>query len=191
MPPKAKFTKDEIVCAALAICERDGIDFLTARSLAGELKSSARPVFTVFKNMDEVFCEVKKRANAVYGELVEKGLKEDIAFKGVGKAYIKFASLHPKLFCMLFMNERESYNQDNVLPAIEEHYENILDSIENSYSFDRQTAKTLYMHMWIYTHGIASLIATGVCRFSEEKTSEMLTEVFTGLIIKIKTGSLK
>lgn len=186
MPPRAKFTKEEIINAALAVCEREGTECLTARSLAGELKSSARPVFTVFRSMDEVFSEVKKRAEAIYGEMVENGLKEDVAFKGVGKAYIKFASLHPKLFRFLFMQERAPHTKDDVLPAIEGHYKEILSSIEKSYLFDARTANELYMHMWIYTHGIAALIATGVCDFSGETVSEMLTEVCTGLIVKFK-----
>jgi len=48
VPPKAKFTKEEIVATALAIVKEQGIEALTARSLAKELDSSARPIFTVF-----------------------------------------------------------------------------------------------------------------------------------------------
>ena len=54
MPPKAKFSRDEIVETALAIVREDGIQALTARALGDKLGSSARPVFTVFQNMEEV-----------------------------------------------------------------------------------------------------------------------------------------
>ena len=54
MPPKAKFTKEEIINAAFEITRRDGFDALTARSLAAELGSSPRPIFTVFSGMEEV-----------------------------------------------------------------------------------------------------------------------------------------
>lgn len=54
MPPKAKFTKEEIVEAALGIAHESGFDALTARTLGERLGSSARPIFTVFKSMDEV-----------------------------------------------------------------------------------------------------------------------------------------
>lgn len=54
VPPKAKFTKDEIVSAGLEIVRRDGLEALTARELGNALGSSARPIFTVFNNMDEV-----------------------------------------------------------------------------------------------------------------------------------------
>ena len=51
MPPKSKFTEEEIISAALAIVERDGIDGLTARELGKSLGSSARPIFTVYDSI--------------------------------------------------------------------------------------------------------------------------------------------
>ena len=45
----------------------------------------------------------------------------------------------------------------------------------------------LFRSLWIYSHGIAVLIATKVCVFSAEKVSEMLTEVFVSMLKKIKT----
>ena len=65
MPPKAKFSRDEIVEAALTIVREDGIQALTARSLGDRLGSSARPVFTVFQNMEEVQGAVLKAAKVL------------------------------------------------------------------------------------------------------------------------------
>ena len=58
MPPKAKFTREEIVQAALGIVREDGIQALTARALGAKLGSSARPIFTIFQSMEEVQQEV-------------------------------------------------------------------------------------------------------------------------------------
>ena len=44
MPPKPKFTKDEIVDAALDIVSRDGVEAMTAREVGERLGSSARPI---------------------------------------------------------------------------------------------------------------------------------------------------
>ena len=188
MPPKAKFTKEEIIHAALEIVERDGAETLTARSLGAELGSSARPIFTIFSGMDEVLSTVYKEANAIYGRYVEDGLREDIAFRGVGKAYIRFAAEHPRLFQLLFMKEHTAvHGKNDVLFVIEEHYEKIISSIENGYGLNRETALSLYFHLWVYSHGIAVLIATNVCSFSEEETTKAISEVFTALLKKIKT----
>ena len=51
MPPRAKFTKEQIVNAALDMIRENGPSELTARSLGKRLGSSACPIFTVFDNM--------------------------------------------------------------------------------------------------------------------------------------------
>lgn len=188
MPPKAKFTREDIINAALTITMREGFEGLTARALGAELGSSARPVFTVFKNMEEVQAEVEKAARSVYTRLVEEGLKEEIAFKGVGKAYIRFAAEYPKLFQLLFMREQNSSpHLNSVLGLIDENFDRILESIEKGYGFCKETSKEIYLHLWIYSHGIAVLIATKVCSFSAEEISGMLTDVFISIIKKYKS----
>ena len=187
MPPKAKFTREEIIAAALDIARKNGIEAVTARELGNVLNSSARPIFTVFINMDEVISEVLKAARELYNEYVQEGLKETPAFKGVGMSYIKFAMHEEKLFQILFMCEQEEVKDiDNVLAAIDENYEIILESVKDLYDLSDDEALGLYQNIWIYTHGIATLCATKVCNFTEEEVSRMLTEVFTGLLIKIK-----
>ena len=59
MPPKAKFTRTEIVDTALQI----------VRELGRRLKSSACPVFTVFANMEEVHGEVIRGAKKLLADL--------------------------------------------------------------------------------------------------------------------------
>ena len=52
MPPKAKFTREEVIEAALSILRAKGRSALTARALGERLNSSARPIFTLFSGMD-------------------------------------------------------------------------------------------------------------------------------------------
>ncbi len=187
MPPKAKFEKNEIIDAALKIVKEQGITALTARSLGKELGSSPRPIFTVFRSMEEVQTELIAKANSVYAGYVKKGLNSALAFKGVGTQYILFAINEPKLFQLLFMSEQKTVlSLSNVLPVIEEHYEDILESIRSGYSIDAGNAERLYRHLWIYVHGIATLCATKTCRFSADEISVMMTDIFTSLITKIR-----
>ncbi|MBD5555190.1 MAG: TetR/AcrR family transcriptional regulator [Roseburia sp.] len=187
MPPKAKFSREEIIEAALAIVREYGADALTARALAEKLGSSARPIFTVFQSMEEVQEAVLASAKTLYKQYVERGLKENPAFKGVGTQYILFAVNEPKLFQLLFMTEQESVpNLAGILPLIDESYDAILLSIEKGYGLDGTAAEKLYRHLWIYTHGIAALCATKMCRFTGEEISAMMTEVFMSLLRKIR-----
>lgn len=189
MPPKAKFTKEQITHVALELVRAYGISGLTARTLASKLGSSSCPIFTVFENMEEVHQSVLDAAKARYKEYVEKGLADTPAFKGVGKQYILFAIEEPQLFQLLFMNSQTVIpNIGSVLPLIDENYEKILDSITEGYGVGRKIAEKLYRHLWIYSHGIATLCTTKMCRFTGEEINQMITEVFTSLL-KEETGN--
>lgn len=184
MPQKAKFSKEQIINAAIDVIENKGLQFLTARSLGEKLGTSARPIFTTFKNMDDVLDGVDAFASNLYQSYIAEGLTESIAFKGVGTAYIRFATEHPKLFQLLFMKEHSNIpHLNNVLGLIEGSYQKILDSITGTYKVSEKFAKELYLHLWIYTHGIAVLIVNKMCKFSGEEISNMLTTIFKGLII--------
>ncbi len=187
MPPKAKFSEEQIIETAFEIVKNYGMAALTARSLAEKLNSSPRPIFTVFDSMEEVQNEVVNKAKTLYKSYVDAGLSEEKAFRGVGKAYIRFAVEEEKLFKILFMQELAGEpEKDSVLYLIDKNYEDILHSIEREYGFEQNTAKSFYLHLWIYSHGIASLSATKVCKFSENEIANMLDEVGASLVRKYK-----
>lgn len=190
MPPKAKFTREEILKKAIQIVRAEGMDKLTSRELGIRLGSSARPIFTVFQNMEEVKQEVIHHAKALYRQYVERGMQEKKAFGGAGLAYITFAMEEPKLFQLLFMGapdgEGPSSNISQILPIIDESYEKILRTVQEPYGLDRQTADRLYQHLWTYSHGIAVMSVTHLCNYSKEHISEMMSEVFQGLLFLLK-----
>ena len=183
MPPKCKFTREEIIAAALDIARKQGIEAVTARALGEKLESSSKPVFSIFANMEEVQEETLKAARALYNEYIAQALASEQAFREVGSQYIRFAITEPKLFQMLFMSEQtEKRSALGILPMIDDNYEEILASVQKGYGLDETTAKSFYRHLWIYTHGIASLIATGVCSFRPEEIGEMVAEIFVSLL---------
>ena len=191
MPPKAKFSREEIIAAALEITRESGIEAVTARELGKRLNSSSRPIFTVFENMEEVLQEVEKAAKDIYRQYVEEGLKQELAFRGVGMAYIQLAAREPKLFQLLFMCEQQEGNDlEHILTTIDANYEVILKSVQEPYQLNEESAKKLYQHLWIYTHGLATLLATRVCQFTPEEIQRMITEIFKSLLEKIKKGEL-
>lgn len=191
MPPKAKFAREEIINAALDIVRTEGFAALTARTLGAKLGSSARPIFTLFPSMDEVCQEVVAAARALYAEYVDRGFEQTglHAFKGVGIQYVKFALAEPKLFQVLFMSEQPKKPAvGDILPMIEEHYQQIVESIQDGYGLQREQAEWLYRHLWIYTHGIAVLCATNMCTFTQEDIGRMMTEVFRAMMRELKEG---
>lgn len=192
MPPKAKFTRQEIVTAGMTILREKGMSAVTAREIGSRLGSSARPIFTVFENMGEVIGEIEKSAKEIYTGYVKHGLQQDLAFKGVGQAYISFAMKEPKLFQLLFMKKQpDGMGLNRILPEIDENYPAIIGSITAQYPVTYDDAVILYRHLWIYSHGIATLCATSMCGFSGEEISNMLTEVFKSLLFQKLAGKAK
>lgn len=190
MPPKAKFTKQEIMQAAMEIVRERGLEAVTSRELSKRLGSSPCPIFTVFSNMEEVNSEIIHTAKKLYKEYIKDGLKQEQAFKGVGLAYIRFAINEPKLFHILFMQEQlEPTDITHTLMMIDENYTDILNSVKEPYGLQEEDARRLYQHLWIYTHGIATLCATKVSVFTEDEILTMMSEIFISLLRKIKNSA--
>lgn len=191
MPPKFKFTREIIINSVLELIRENGISSVTARAIAKKLGSSSKVIFGLFNNMEEVQQSAVIAARAIYNEYIEKGLKNDLPFKGVGEQYILFSIKEPKLFQLLFMSEKKDIPElSSVLPMIDDNYEKILLSICKDNRVDKSLAERLYKHLWIYTHGIASLCATKMCCFTAEEIDSMVKDIYLGLLLKLK-GEVK
>lgn len=187
MPPKAKFTKEQIISAALDIIRKNGLEALTARELGNELGSSARPIFTIFNSMDEVASAAITAARALFNRYVEEGLAMTPAFKGFGMQSIRFAMEEPKLFQLLFMRESENLPRySDMLGMVDEHYEKVLRIIEDDFDIDSEQSRRLYFHIWAYAHGISALCATKACVFTMDEISEMLGTAFRCFMIGMR-----
>lgn len=108
MPPKPGFTREEIVDAALDIVSRKGIEALTARELGEALGSSARPIFTVFRSMEELQQEVRSAAMRRFESYAGRTMPGVPLFKQVGMQMVLFGAQEPKLYRLLFMRENRS-----------------------------------------------------------------------------------
>jgi len=103
MPPKAKYTREEIISKAFEMTRQKGIDAVVARELGKELGTSSSPIFTAFKNMEELQREVRKVAMREFEAYVRDAVNYTPAFKYVGLKMIEFAMKEPKLFQLLYI----------------------------------------------------------------------------------------
>lgn len=189
MPPKPKFTKEEIVEAALTLVSANGIEALTARELSAYLGSSARPIFTVFKSMEEVAQAVREAAMKRYEEFVERALDYTPAFKKYGLQMVLFSKQEPKLFQLLFMTENDfAHSFVDVFSNLGRTAKSCIEIIEHDYHLEPDMAMLLFEHAWIHTFGICVMCATGTCRFTDDEISEMLSDNFKGMMMLAKSG---
>lgn len=177
MPPKAKVTKEQVIGAACAIVREKGPTGLTAKSLAAKLKCSTQPIFWTFDGMDEVKKAVRERALSVFDEYLHKKEENVSAYKSIGLNYIRFAAEETEYFKLLFMSE----NRGDILKShIERDY--VLRVLSEEEKITGERAQDIYEEMWLFSHGIATMIATGTADFSLQRIQEMLTAVYRGLI---------
>lgn len=186
MPPKVLFTREEVIRAAVEVTRRSGFAGLTARALAAELGCSPKPIFGLFKNMEEVQREVLLAADRLYTAYIESNMQKGKypPYKASGMAYIRFAGEERELFKLLYMRDRsgEAIGEDrtSILP--------LLELIEKNLGVDEDTAYRFHMEMWIYVHGIATMIATGFLRWDDAWIDKILTDAYTGLKYSYSEG---
>ena len=181
MPPKCRFTREEIIQAALDLTAEKGVGALTARGLAQRLGSSAKPIFGLFANMEEVQQEVVKAATLRYQEY----LRQDMSagryppYKASGMAYIRFAREQKELFKLLFMRDRTHEEK-----AAGDELEALLGLIQKNMGLSRDDAYRFHLEMWIYVHGIATMIATAYLEWDMDFISAALTDAYQGLRLR-------
>ena len=178
MPPKCKFTKQEVVQAALEMTRERGIGAVTARALGERLGASSRPIFSLFQSMQEVQQAVMQSADALYQAYLREGMAagEYPVYKASGMAYIRFARDERELFKLLFMRDRSGEQiaeADEIRPIIQIIMENT--------GLSEEEATLFHLEMWVYVHGFATMIATSYLEWDWDTISRMLTDGFEGL----------
>lgn len=188
MPPKAKFSREQITKAALSVVSEKGAQALTAKELGVALGTSTTPIFTVFNSMQEVQDAVMLAAMERFEEYAHKAAHLGSVFKQVGMQMILFAKEEPKLYqliCMSSISEAQTF--DDIYAHLGSVADECLDVLQKDYDLSKDNAKTLFEHVWIHTFGIGALCATGVCDFSHEQIAEMLTQDFTAMMMLMKS----
>ena len=182
MAPRNKFTKEEMTAAAINVVRKNGIGSLTAQALAKELNISTQPVFTCFGTIGNLKSEVRTEAEKIFDSYIEEGLKEKIPFLGYGMKYFKFAKEEPQLYRMLFLEPNESSALDGM-----KHAQDILrPTLMKIYNINENEADRYFRDMWIASHGLATLLVTGSCPYSDEELQKIMTGFSISILKSIK-----
>ena len=185
MAPKNKFTKEEMVEAALRVVRANGIDALTAKTMADALGTSTQPIFTAFGSMDGIKKEVYAAAIRVYDRYTEAGLQERIPFFGVGMQYIRFAREEPELYRLLFLTRA----QDKSFSAMRsmQHLQALVrPTLMDIYKITEQEADLYFRDLWFVVHSLSTLIVTGDCPYSDREIGQILTGISISICKSIK-----
>lgn len=184
MPPKIKVTKENLIEAAFEIVRESSASSLNARNLASKLKCSTQPIFSNFSSMEEVKTAVIEKSLNIYNDFTKQELEKKIypPYKSSGMAYIRLAKEEPEIFKLLYMRDRTN---EKVLND-SEMAKDVLEIIMSSLNLSREKAELFHLEMWSFVHGIASMLATKYLDLDMDLVSDMLTDIYQGLIKQYK-----
>ncbi|MFZ5569827.1 MAG: hypothetical protein ACOZF0_05460 [Thermodesulfobacteriota bacterium] len=189
MPPKTRFSNEDIIAAAFAVLRESGWKEVSARSIAKALQSSTTPIYTYLKSMKNLESELIKESLLVmrkYQQEVETGDK--LLNKGVG--YILFAMKEKHLFRFI--------NDEDRMALYVKHGEviwyddlNMLSEYPLMSSFtDKQRERFLFSN-WIFSHGLASLINNSLHQYVRELKGEQEITAFLAEALLIHWEGIK
>ena len=183
MPTKIRISKEMILDAAFEIVKKDGMEKLSNRELASMLKCSIRPIYYQFENVEEMQKELYlKIEQYFYKFILDNMVKEIPKYKQVGINYIKFAKKEKKLFQTLFMTDVGLTPDAFVLKAGED-YKEIEKFIKISANIKEEDIKDFHTKMWIFCHGIATLVANGTIKLTDNQIQALLSYEFQALML--------
>lgn len=187
MPPLVKIKKEDIITSAIKIVKSEGLDNLNARRLAKELNCSVQPIFSNFANMEELKKEIfSKLCEIFYGKITEVENNSIPKYKQVGLNYIKFAKEEPNIFNLLFLEKNNNY-LDNIIDTENNYYVKVKNLIKDATSLTEDEIPDFHLKMWIFTHGLATLVANKTT-FTNEEIDALLTSEYKALLNEEKEG---
>jgi len=160
MPPKIKYTKNEVIEAAVSIVDENGLSSLTARRVADKLGASTGPVYHHFATMDGLALEVIRRTQSSLLEYASRPYTERV-FLNMGTGIAMFACEHRLLYRALML-EGDSYSE--VVREFVNTLESELPKDSRFTLLSDSERHILLMKMWTFTHGLASLISVGLIK---------------------------
>ena len=182
MPRKPRFSKDDIVAAGLRIVRASGFVAISARALGKELGTSSSPMFTMFKDMNEVMDAIRAAAEKTFSSRMNGVTGYFPAFKEFGLRLVAFAKEDPNIFQMLFLGKEA---RTEIAESIARE---CLGAVEQGYGLTSEQAEMLFRQMWPVACGIAALCVRHPEDFPEEEVSKTLSYHFSGIMSIIKSG---
>lgn len=192
MPPKPKFTREEVAATALAIVKEKGVSALTAREVGKRLGTTASPIFTIFTNMEDLKWAARELALREFESYISDFASYTPAFKRIGMKMVSYAIHEPELYKLLFMQEHpQGQKFSDTMGELGALADTCIALLQRDHNLSKAEATMLFEQMWVYTFGIGSLCAMKVCDFTEEEIANRLGQIFLGQLTLIQSGQLK
>lgn len=176
-------TKEMIIDAAFNITKEKGFSKLSNREIAKYLNCSIRPIYYQFKNSEDLMNELNKVMIKFFYDFLTNNMNDEMPkYKQTGINYIKFAKEEKNIFKVLFMS-KTNLSINEFIDVADGNFNEVEKYINMSTSLVGKDLKSFHVKMWLFTHGIATLIASGAVNLSDEEISNLLSSEFKALML--------
>ncbi len=182
MPPKPKITKEMIVHAAFEIAEAEGFEHINARAIAQKLSCSTQPVLYYFSKIEEIKKAAYEESDAYHSWYLTHDIEKcDHPLLEIGLRYIRFAQEQQQLFRFLFQSGKFAGKSLSDLISSKE-LKPILAMIQQTAQSNREQAKTIFLSLFLFLHGYASMLANNAMEYDETTILSCLKQTYLGTV---------
>ena len=185
MGARKTFAESDIIDAALGIVREQGWSAVTARSIAHKLGSSTMPIYSTLTSMDSLEDAVRRRVLEMLEQYQSGQYSPNPAFdQALG--YVRFARDEGRLFQFLFSAVTLSrHAQQHELDAIARgKIAKNSPVYEPFMAIASQKQSGFVLKNWIYLHGLATMIATGMLQdMDDERLLQLVAEAAEALYL--------
>ena len=186
MARKVTISRDMILEAALKILIRDGYAAVNIKTIASEIGCSTQPVVWHFENMDGLRQALSEYAGeyAAKKSFLDSRNKVE-SFEFMGRAYVKMALKEPNLFKYLYLGESpmgRPYDLKGI--ARDKKNKEMISGIAEQTGLNEEQVIRFVRNTLIYSHGVATMVATGVFKGTEKEMMAMINDAADAFILK-------
>ncbi len=188
MPRKQVITRDLLLEGAFELVKEQGKGELSARHLAAQCGCSTQPIFRLYSNMTDLEKDLREKCTDFYSSFYKNSKPvNDTPFVNLGLAYIRFASVYPKLFRMIFLDENDSgKSMYDLINGGNNNF--VINEFRKLKGVSQEDFSLLFMKMWIFIHGIACMVLNDDFDMTEKEIEELLVQTYLAFAdLKIDT----
>lgn len=183
MSKNVTITKEMILASAFDIVREKGLEGISNRELAKKLNCSIRPIYYQFQNVEELYNELYVEIEKYFYKFLMDNMNDDMPkYKQVGLNYIKFAKKEKEFFKILFMSEVDLGLSDFITKDMED-FKELSKLIKISTNLNDEDIESFHIKMWIFSHGLATLVASSTINISDKQLKQLLSLEFQALML--------
>lgn len=179
--PRQRITREIILDVAFKLARGGGSEQVVVKNVADEIGCSVQPVYSYFANMEALKEAVLGEAMKFYNEFIYSRVEKESLLESMARANVAFAKYETNIFKLLFLQKLNGLNSFNDI------YEWMGDKqataqLAGKLSLSEEKVKEVYIMLIIFTHGVATMIATGGANISDGESAAVLEKAYRAFI---------